>query len=168
MKRPLLILAALFIITLNATAQQFSNQKAFTIGGELNIPSFGLYTVGTGVSAKLEFPIASPVSISLTAGFTSFFYRSSILNNYNGGGSDIFVPLKAGVKYYLAQGFYAEGELGEAMELNYNKSNLVAFSVGPGFIVPAGKNAVDISFRYEDWEGQIKQTALRFAYRFGW
>src|SRR5579863_5055241 len=158
MKTPLLILTALLFVTISASAQDpVQNSKAFSIGGEVNIPSFGLYNVGTGASAKFEFPIVSPVSISLTAGFTSFFYRSSILNNYNGGGSDVFVPLKAGVKYYLAQSFYAEGEVGSAFELNHNKSSLVAFSIGPGFVVPAGKNGLDISFRYEDWQGQIKQ-----------
>jgi len=71
MKHPLLIL--LFaVFTLNTRAQQSGNEKAFTIGPEIDIPSFGLYTVGTGASAKLEFPIVSPVSVSLAAEITVF------------------------------------------------------------------------------------------------
>jgi hypothetical protein len=79
-----------------------------------------------------------------------------------------FIPLKAGLKYYFNKGVYAEGEAGTAIETNYGKQSSFAFSIGPGFIVPAGdKNGVDISLRYEDWANQLRQTAIRIAYRFG-
>jgi hypothetical protein len=165
MKGPLLILSALFILTLNARAQS-NNQKVFTIGGELGIPNYGLYDVVLGASAKFELPVVSPVSLSLTAGFSSVFQRSSILNNYNNG-TDLFVPLKAGVKYYFGRDFYVEGEGGAALPLNHDKNSLGLFSIGPGFVIPSEKHGVDISFRYEDWQGQLKQTAIRVAYRFG-
>lgn len=166
MKTPLLILAALFILTLTANAQQISNQKAFSIGGELGVPSYGLYNVVLGASAKFELPVVSPVSLSLTAGFSSVFQRSSILNNYNAG-ADLFVPLKAGVKYYFGRDFYLEGEGGAALPLNHDKNSLALFSIGPGFVIPSERHGIDISFRYEDWQGQLKQTAIRVAYRFG-
>jgi len=63
---------------------------------------------------------------------------------------------------------YVPGEAGTAIETNYGKQSSFAFSIGPGFLVPAGdKNSVDISFRYEDWANQLRQTAIRVAYRFG-
>ncbi|MBS1529670.1 MAG: hypothetical protein JSU01_05155 [Bacteroidetes bacterium] len=162
MKHPLLILLLVFVIT-GANAQ---NKTALSLGGELGIPNYGLYNVVLGASAKFELPVVSPVSLSLTAGFSSVFQRSSILNNYNSG-ADLFVPLKAGVKYYFSQNVYLEGEGGAALPLNGNRHSLGLFSVGPGFVIPSEKHGVDIGFRYEDWQGQLKQTAIRVAYRFG-
>jgi hypothetical protein len=164
MQKPLLLLLALSLFAFSASAQQ--NPKAFTIGGELGLPSYGLYNVALGASGKLEIPLISPVSISLTGGFTSVFRRSSIIDDYNGGG-DLFVPLKAGIKYYFVQSFYAEGEGGAALGLNHGNKSLALFSIGPGFVIPSEKNGIDISFRYEDWQDRVKQTAIRVAYRFG-
>ena len=86
---------------------------------------------------------------------------------FDWNGTDLFVPLKAGVKYYFGQDFYLEGEGGAALSLNHGRNSLGLFSIGPGFVIPSEKHGVDISFRYEDWQGQLKQTAIRVAYRFG-
>jgi hypothetical protein len=162
---PLLLLTLCY---LSASAQLSTpSRTAFSIGGELTIPSYGLYSVGTGASAKFEFPIAPPVSISITGNLTSVFYRHSILNNYSDSGADVFVPLKAGLKYYPISSLYIEGEGGEALELNHTQRHLGAFAIGPGFIIPQTKGGLDISFRYEDWQSQVKQTVIRVAYRFG-
>jgi len=168
MTKRLLLLISLFI-TIKASAQvPVETHTAFSIGGELAIPSYGLYNIGTGASAKFETPIVSPLSLSVTAGFTAVFYKSSPLFNNGSGGSDEFAPLKLGLKYYLVQNVYAEGEGGTAIELNHNKQDLTAFAFGLGFLAPINeKRSLDISFRYEDWQGQLRQTALRFAYRFG-
>jgi hypothetical protein len=166
--RKLLPVLLLIMFAVRVKAQGPVNlTKAFSIGGELAIPTYGLYNIGTGASAKLEIPIANPVSFSLTGGFTAVFYKTNLLYNSTPG-ADMFAPLKAGLKYYFIQSVYAEGEAGTAIELNHSKKDLLAFSFGPGFVVPAGKNALDISFRYEDWQGQLRQTAIRFAYRFNW
>lgn len=154
---------------LKASAQErVINSSAFSVGGELAIPTFGLYSIGTGVSAKFEMPVVSPVSFSLTGGFTSVFYKGNPLGEGNTPAAALFAPVKAGLKYYLIQNVYAEGEAGSAIELNHERNDLFAFSFGLGFIIPEGKNGVDIGFRYEDWQGQLRQTALRVAYRFGW
>jgi hypothetical protein len=167
MKKLILLLLVFCCFKLHAQGPVQTN-TAFSIGAELNIPSYGLYSIGTGASAKFETPIVSPLSLSLTAGFTSVFYKSNLLYNTGSRGADEFAPLKAGLKYYLIKSVYAEGEAGTAIELNHNKQDLFAFSFGLGFLAPISeKRAIDIGFRYEDWQGQLKQTALRFAYRFG-
>ena len=144
-----------------------ADRTAFSLGGEVTIPNYGLYSVGTGATAKFEFPVAPLFSISLTGNITSVFYHNSILNQYGDSGADVFVPVKAGLKYYPISTLYIEGEGGEALELNHQQRHLSAFGVGPGFIIPQSKGALDISFRYEAWSAQVKQTVLRFAYRFG-
>ena len=112
MKKLLLILLfATFIYGAHAQVP-VQNSTAFSIGAELAIPSYGLYNIGTGLSAKFELPVVSPVSVTVTGGFSSIFYKSSILYDYRNGGGDLFAPLKAGVKYYFIQNVYAEGEGG--------------------------------------------------------
>jgi hypothetical protein len=165
MRKYLLLLLVFYSYKLQA---QTTPTKAFSPAFELGIPSNGVYNIGVGASIKGELPVASPVSLTLTAGFTSMFYKSNLFDSSRTPGAAIFVPLKAGLKYYFNQGIYAEGEAGTAIETNYGKQSSFAFSIGPGFMVPAGdKNAVDISFRYEDWSNQLRQTAIRIAYRFG-
>jgi hypothetical protein len=165
MKRLVLILLTFSFINSRA---QTTITKAFSPAFELGIPSNGVYNIGVGASIKGELPIASPVSFTLTAGFTSLFYKSNLFDSSRTPGAAIFVPLKAGLKYYFDQNVYAEGEAGTAIETNYGKQSSFAFSIGPGFMAPVGdKNAVDISVRYEDWSNQLRQTAIRVAYRFG-
>jgi hypothetical protein len=162
-----LIILILVFLAFRSHAQT-TITKAIGTAFELSIPSNGVYNIGVGASIKGELPIASPVSLTLTAGFTSMFYKSNLFNSSRTPGAAIFVPLKAGLKYYFNTGIYAEGEAGTAIETNYGKQSSFAFSIGPGFLVPAGdKNSVDISFRYEDWANQLRQTAIRVAYRFG-
>ncbi|HEY4198688.1 MAG TPA: hypothetical protein VGM63_24275 [Mucilaginibacter sp.] len=165
MKRYLLLLLVLCSYKIHA---QTIITKGFGPAFELGIPSNGVYNVGAGASIKGELPIASPVSFTLTAGFTSMFYKSNLFDSSRTPGAAVFVPLKAGLKYYFNEGIYAEGEAGTAIETNYGKQSSFAFSIGPGFMLPAGdKNSVDIGFRYEDWSNQLRQTAIRVAYRFG-
>src|ERR1700744_836161 len=165
MRKYLLLLLVLCSYKLHA---QTTITKAFSPAFELGIPSNGVYNIGVGASVKGELPIASPVSLTLTAGFTSMFYKSNLFDSSRTPGAAIFVPLKAGLKYYFDQDIYAEGEAGTAIETNYGKQSSFAFSIGPGFMAPVGdKNAVDISFRYEDWSNQLRQPAIRIAYRFG-
>ncbi|HWB62275.1 MAG TPA: hypothetical protein VG603_02105 [Chitinophagales bacterium] len=144
--------------------------NAISAGFELAIPSGGVFSIGTGASLKAEFPFAAPMlSISVTGGVTPMFYRGNLFGNAKTPGAALFVPLKAGLKYFFARGVYAEGEAGAALEANYNHATPFAFSIGPGFVISSNdKSGVDIGFRYEDWSGVLRQTAIRVAYRFGW
>jgi hypothetical protein len=167
--KKLLLLISIFI-TYNAWAQTpVTTATAVSLGFELAAPSNSVYTIGTGVSAKFELPVVSSLSVSVTGGFTAMYYKANLFNSSRTPGAAGFLPLKAGLKYYLSQNFYAEGEAGTAIETNYGKQKSFAFSIGPGFIVPIneGKQGVDIGFRYESWGNQLRQTGIRVAYRFG-
>ncbi|HVW14539.1 MAG TPA: hypothetical protein VHB54_11965 [Mucilaginibacter sp.] len=167
MKQTLLILTFILSAALAKAQGTTETKTAFSAGFELAIPSGGVFSVGTGGSAKLEIPVVRPLSLSVTAGITPMFYKNNLFSNSRTPGAAVFVPLKAGLKYYFARGVYAEGEAGTAIETNYGKGSVFAFSIGPGFIAPiSDKTGVDIGFRYEDWAGQVRQTAIRIAYRF--
>lgn len=161
----------LFLYAWHANAQNnVQLTKAFTPGVELGIPSNSIYSIGLGVSGKLEFPIASPVSFTITGGYDAFFHKGNLYTSSRTPSAATFMPLKAGLKYNFRGGVYIEGEMGTVIETNYSKKDLFAFSIGPGFTIPVSDNhGVDIGFRYERWsDSQLRQTAIRFAYRFGW
>ncbi len=167
MKRIILIL--LLCSAIKASAQNNQNVKTvFNAGLELGIPQASIYTIGVGASAKLELPVSNKLCITGTAGYDAFFYKGNLYQSSLTPSAAIFVPLKAGAKYYFNQGIYVEGELGTAIETNYLKQDLFAFSLGPGFIIPVNEaHGIDFGLRYENWSNhQVKQTALRFAYRF--
>ncbi len=167
--KKIITLLLLIIVIQTAAHAQTNNTTALSAAFELGIPTTSIYSIGTGASLKFEFPVVNPVSISLTGGITSMFYKSNLFGNGKTPGAAGYIPLKAGVKYYFARGVYAGGEAGTAIETNYDKKNLFAFSIGPGFVAPInGKSGVDFSFRYEAWESRVHLTVIRVAYRFGW
>ncbi len=173
MKYPLILLFTFCFFQLAKAQDQFDdrNPVAISAGFELGIPNQSIYSVGLGGSIKAEVPIAHHFSLTATGGIASLNYKNAAVRELGTPGSDTFVPLKGGVKYYASPGFYFEGELGAAIETEHVKQDLFAYSIGPGFIVPVnhGKTGVDIGFRYESWsEHVLRQTGLRVAYRFGW
>jgi hypothetical protein len=170
MKKLIILIFTLFVLKSTAQTTITTVTKAIGLGFELAAPSNSVYNIGLGASAKLELPIVAPVSVTLTGGFTSMFYKSNLFDASRTPGAALFIPLKAGVKYYFAKSIYAEGEAGTAIETNYGKQRSFAFSIGPGFIVPLNndKQGIDISFRYESWANQLRQTGIKVAYRFGW
>ncbi|MBK0378386.1 hypothetical protein [Mucilaginibacter segetis] len=163
------ILLAFLFASFIAKAQ-VAPQKAFSVGLDLGFPSNSIYNVAFGGYGKAEVPIANSLSLSVTAGYTSVYFKSSLIGSSSSQDPIGIVPLKAGAKYFFSPGFYAEGELGTAIETNYDKDKLFAYSIGPGFIIPTGKHTgVDFGFRYENWgSGRIRLTAFRVAYRLGW
>ncbi|MDB4919964.1 MAG: hypothetical protein JWQ54_1947 [Mucilaginibacter sp.] len=174
LKKKILKSSCLFVLLICwsalVKAQDEPLKKAISLGAELGIPNASVYSIGVGISGKAEFPVSSKVAITATAAYSAFFYKSNLFNNSKTLTSARFIPLKAGVKYYLNPGVYFEGELGTAIETNYLKQDLFAFSLGPGFIIPIkGKYGIDFGLRYEKWSNhQVQQTAIRFAHRFGW
>src|SRR5471030_2681242 len=117
----------LIITSLTASAQN-AITKAFSAGLELGIPSNSIYTIGLGVSAKGELPVSDKIAITVTAGYSTFFYKSNLFQSSLTPANATFVPLKAGLKYYFNYGVYVEGEAGTAIETNYLKQDLFAFS----------------------------------------
>jgi hypothetical protein len=163
-------LTVLFLITGMLAHAQTIPKKTFSAGLELGAPTNSIYNIGFGGSGKVEIPLIAPLSLSITAGYTSFYYKSSLVGNNTSQPAAGFVPLKAGAKFYFGPGIYMEAEGGTAIETNYSKEKLFAYAVGPGFIIPTGKHTgIDLGFRYENWGGgRLRQTGIRAAYRIGW
>jgi len=173
MKKILFTIVIVGCIICTAKAQQYT-RSGFSIGPEINFPSQSVYNIGYGASARLDLPVSGKVGISLTGGYTKLHYKGSIVSVFGDQKPNEFVPLKAGIIYGVGNGLYLSGELGDAMEVssnvNGNKRNLFVFGLGPGFLFGlSDKQAIDLGIRYEQWsQHELKQVAIRVAYRIGW
>ncbi|MCQ6958089.1 hypothetical protein [Mucilaginibacter aquariorum] len=162
MKKLLLLLAIVGGTTFTTFAQ--SEKSRFSIGFEGGIPVGDfkdIYDVAIGGSLKYEMPIATSTMFTLSGGYTSFKAK-----DIAGGGSDGFIPVKAGIKYYFSQGFYGEGQLGASFYTGGGDGNtFFAYSPGIGYTLEGG---FDIGVRYEAWShnGTIGQIGVRIAYGF--
>lgn len=154
------------------TYAQERTTTAISIGPELNIPQRSAYNIGYGVSANIETPLSSKFSGVVTGGYHRYSYKSFAISGYDKPDADSFIPLKAGVKYYIDPKFYTQGELGTVINKNNdNGGNLFTYSLGTGFLLPVGdkkSNMIDLGLRFEDWsKNRLQQFAIRVAYRFG-
>jgi len=174
--RIFLIGSLFFLFGLKAHAQ---NDPGIGIGAELGFPSgnfAGISGFGIGTSVKVDLPISDPLAITLNGGVMNFFSKR---NPFFKTQNFRYVPLKAGLKYILSEGFYAEAQLGTSLPLNRDQKTLFVWSPGLGNLFRLnGNNKIDLGIRYEAWTGKNDNfetrsintkgfVGLRVAYVFG-
>ncbi len=113
---------------------------------------------------KYEHPIADQLFLTGSAGYSRLLYKDDFKSKF-GVSSVGFIPVKAGVKYYFDDAFFAEGQLGASFSTESSKTVLFAYSPGIGY---SFANGLEAGIRYEAWSknGTTSQVALRVAYRF--
>lgn len=177
--------AATVFTTVSAQRKTTTISPLFSVGLEVAAPmsdAKNLYSVGFGGSGKIEIPATQSFSITVTAGYTSFYLKDNVKNTLNAFGIDAkpagYIPVKAGGKYYIVPAFYVEGEIGASIGVqrspvgfNTLTGHGTAFAYAPGIgtsLGLGGKSAIDIGARYEGWSqnGTLDQLALRVAYKF--
>lgn len=173
-----------FAVTL-VSVLSFSNVKAqnFTlgVGPEFSFPSgnsTNVSSIGVGGTLKAEIGLSDQFAITAQGSILSFFgkrfFGTTMPTNH-------YVPIKGGFKYYLSEGFYAEGQLGTALPLNELNNTSLVWSPGIGTHINTrnSNNKLDVGFRYEGWSSvrtttssTVRNTtfsfiALRVGYSFG-
>ena len=168
MKKVLLALAIIAGTAFTTFAQTKSGDSGkFSIGVEGGLPLGNIkngYNFVLGGSVKYELPIAASTWFTVSAGYNSFHPKSEFKDL--GAESIGFVPVKVGIKYYLEQGFFAEGQVGAAFGTKSGTGTAFAYSPGVGYTFDGGFEA---GVRYEGFSksgGTISQLGLRLAYRF--
>lgn len=170
----------LFLLTAIAGIFTFSSVKAqdpamsgskLGIGAEFAFPmgDFGdAADFGYGASLSYIHPLGSALKLTGSAGYTRFDYKDG------GLGLDLkseHIPLKAGLRYYVAENFFLGGELGASISTVKNGNTGFAYAPGLGVEFPvADKGAVELGARYEGWSydgGTNGFIGLRLAYNFG-
>lgn len=145
------------------------------------IAASNLYKYGIGGSLKIDFPILTPgLFLSTSGGYTSF-KLSDTLGSFArrryppaGLGSENFILLKFGVKYYFNKVFFAEVLGGAAFhtgrDLLETQTNGAHILYSPGIGYSFG-NGIEIGARFESWKlgseiGNMNQLDIRLAYMF--
>lgn len=167
MRKVLLISAIALCISFAVNAQDKGIK--FSVGAELGFATGGFsntHSIGIGGSAQLEIPLQDKLNGVAYAGILAYNGKSA------GSGikfkGQTIIPVRVGVKYFLAGGFYGAFQTGLGFLGN---SGGTAFSyspqVGYEFQTRSGK-AVDATFKYDAYSknGTIGAMGFRLAYIF--
>lgn len=171
MKKFLFALVLLSGAALSSFAQSSSSTGKFSIGLEAGLPVGDIKDAGgklfIGGSLKYDHPIATGTFFTISAGYTSLSFKEVTVPGLGTikPGSVGFVPVKAGIKYFLAESFYGEAQLGAAFSTESGGGTAFAYAPGIGYVLGGG---VDLGVRYEGWSknGTVSQVAARLAYSF--
>jgi hypothetical protein len=164
MKKVLLLLTVLCGLSISSFAQSSSEGGKFSIGLEAGLPVGDIKDAGgklfIGGSLKYDQPIAAGTFLTGSAGYTSLSFKDEV-----GGGSAGFVPVKVGLKYFLAESFYGEAQVGAAFSTESGGGTAFAYAPGIGYAFGGG---LDLGVRYEGWSknGTVSQVAARLAFSF--
>ncbi len=187
MKKILLSLIIVCFAVLGAYAQD-ENTTKISAGFDVGIPigpASTIYGATGGVSVKLEVPVVTPLSFTVSAGYLGYVTKggfSTGYDTYNGsysyGSVASFVPVEVGAKVYLTPMVYVEGNVGGSFRisgdnLDYeSKSMALIYAPAAGVYIPIRSVGVDVSLRYESRlgsgiYGNFNQVAVRAAFSFG-
>lgn len=174
-------MAAVFILAFSTQTQAQTIYKKKVAKDSKNVFRMGLGLEGAyptknfsnfmlGGTVRLQYDLASNLSLTLTPGYYHFFDRSGYgqvtdKSVYTNSGLDI-IPVKAGVKSFFAPNFYLSAEAGAGFELNHAKETKLILSPGIGF---ASNSGIDLGLRYENFSGNNSNygiIGLRVAYGF--
>lgn len=177
----------LFLLTAIAGIFAFSNVSAQTkdpamsgqklgIGADFAFPTgdFGDgYDFGYGGSLQFQTPIATKLNFTASAGYLTFKAKDITLPGIGTFSPGRFnsIPVKAGIRYFLAENFYAGGELGASFATGDNSGTAFVYTPNIGVEFPvANKASIDLGARYEAWSrdgSTARFVGLRLAYNFG-
>ena len=174
---------AIFIGT-NVKAQTTpANALRFGVGLEVGAPTGNAHDISKfelGGTARLQYGLSNDLALTLTSGYYNFFgktYTSSVSNATSTttvtvkGRSLGMIPVKAGIKAFVGNGFYFSGEAGAGFEVHPiiaggEKDTKLILSPGVGY----ASKSWDVGVRYENFSGQGNNyglVGLRLAYGFG-
>lgn len=176
----------LFLLTAIAGMFAFSNAKAqdaamsgpkLGVGAEFAFPmgDFGdVSKFGVGGSLLYQHPLANKLNFTANAGYLNFQGKDLTIGGTTiDGGSIGVIPVKAGLRYFLAENIFVNGELGAVFGTEDGFGTRFAYSPGVGVEFPvADKSTIELAARYEGWtkgDGMItpQTIGLRLAWNFG-
>ena len=160
-------LAATLLFTSDVKAQTTPAKALnFNIGLEAGVPTGAETPHGSfelGGTARLQYGITNSFAVTLTSGVYNFFSK-------NMPGTDTkyptlnIIPLKLGVKAFVAPNFYLAAEGGAAF-IERNETTKLDLSPGLGW----ANRKWDVGLRYENFlapKGNYGIVGLRLAYGF--
>ncbi|WP_214073699.1 outer membrane beta-barrel protein [Mucilaginibacter sp. dw_454] len=178
-------------LTLGAKAQTTPTSTTtatgirYSIGVDAGIPTGHLsdgYNWNLGGSLQVDIPVASKLFVTVNAGYDNIFAKDVTVAGITAKGPNIqLLPVKAGLKYFLVNNFYVQGEAGATFLLNKSdlagadKSTLFTYAPQLGYqFALGGSSYIDAGVRYEastklvsnDDNSKVNFFGLRVAYGF--
>ena len=156
-------------ITKRKAAKDSKNVFRLGLGLEGGYVTKNFSNFELGGTARLQYDLASNLSLTLTPGFYHFFAKDGqgqitdkgvYYNDLN------MIPVKVGIKSFFAPNFYLSAETGAGFELNHAQEAKLILSPGIGY---AGNKGLDFGLRYENFSGNHSSygiIGLRVAYGF--
>ncbi len=149
MKKIFLAIAVLSL-ALNSFAQKKidNNKVTFNVGGELGIATGGLGNVsslGLGATAQLNYYLQDKTYIILNGGLIQYFGKK-ITGTSTKYISTTAIPLLGGIKYFFADNFYGNAQVGVTIFSGLSSNAKLTFSPGLGFKIN------------EKWDALLKYT----------
>nr|WP_067062980.1 outer membrane beta-barrel protein [Mucilaginibacter sp. L294] len=173
MKKVLLLATAICGFAISSFAQSSKEGGKFSIGVDAGLPVGNAKNASNliiGGSLKYDHPIADGVFVTGSAGYSRVLFNNETKNELKSFGVDKsgvgYIPVKVGVKYFLAESFYGEAQVGAAFSTESGNGASFAYAPGIGYAFGGG---VDLGVRYEGWSksgGTLSQVAARLAYSF--
>lgn len=170
MKKLLLLTAVAGLFAFSSVNAQTRAPK-LSLGAEFAFPmgNFGdAYDFGFGGSLQYQHPVAENLSITGSAGYTSFTGKEIAGLKLPSFGT---IPVKAGARYYFGENFFAAGELGAGISTEKNGKTAFIYAPGVGVDFPVSDGgSIELGARYEGWSANSNTSGfigLRLAYNFG-
>lgn len=150
------------------TSMSIGVDAALPVGKDLK----DAWNFGVGASAKVAFNIFEGGDVTVSAGYLKFIGKKEAGATENNPALNT-MPVKAGLRFRIAEGFYGEPQLGYTIaKISGIEGNLNGFTYAAalGYVI---NNKIDIAARYEAWtksENGVTATpsfaGLRIAYKF--
>ncbi|MES2850134.1 MAG: hypothetical protein V4685_13835 [Bacteroidota bacterium] len=171
MKKLILLTAVTIFASAVCVAQKREGLKlsvgpelAFTTGSFSNT-----HSIGIGGTAQLEIKLQEKLQGVAYGGFMFYNGKSVITSSTKNVGQTI-IPIRIGVKYFLAGSIYGSLQAGVGLLSNYYTGSAFSYSpqVGYEFETKNGKS-IDATLKYDGYAksgGGIGSFGLRIAYIF--
>lgn len=177
-------------LSLGAKAQTKSTSTTadgirYSIGVDAGIPTGNLsdsYNWNLGGSLQVDIPVAKQLFVTVNAGYNNLFAKDVTVGDIVKSGTNIqLLPVKAGLKYFVAGSFYVQGEAGATFLLNksdlvgVNNSTVFTYAPQVGYQFPlGGQSFLDAGVRFENTtklnsnldDSKLHFVSLRVAYGF--
>ena len=131
-------------------AKKNTDKASVSIGAEIGLPIGDLKettSIGIGGSVKAAIPVFEGSAVTVSAGYMTVCGKTiTILEQSFKYGSLGMIPIKAGLRFIVSEGFYGEPQL--SYTLYSGSVNSGAFSYAANFEYMVN-NSFDISARYE-------------------
>ena len=165
MKKVILALAVVAFSTMGAQAQDAAKSTTLSIGINAGFPttSPSVYAIAFGADLQADFSVAATTKITASAGYESY----SIKSKY-GSGSDGFVPLLAGAKFFFGDEhkMYGHAQIGYAFSTVSGGGGAFAYAPSIGYYFSPNFDASLKYLAFSKNSFTIGNVGVRLAYNF--